>query len=80
MEAIDQLKPGDAVRVSDPDDYIYSVRAKVSGGRVGYVKHVFERSRACVVVFPKAGRKQEFSGQFQFGFLQRVIDPPAGAP
>ena len=56
MEAIDQLKPGDAVRVSDPDDYIYSVRAKVSGGRVGYVKHVFERSRACVVVFPKAGR------------------------
>lgn len=69
---------GDSVRVIDPDDYVSSVKSKVAGGRVGYVRHVFDRSRSCVVLFPASGRRKEFRSQFQMQWLVRVADLPGG--
>ena len=72
------LRVGDAVRVNDPNDYVSVVKSKVSGGRVGYVKHVFDRSGVCVVRFPTAGRRKEFISQFQMHWLDRAADLPGG--
>lgn len=67
--------PGTEVTVKNPEGWLFNISSKIKGGRVGKIKcYQMHTNNQAVVVFPKLGRKREFTHVFNVLDLIPVVE------